>query len=68
MQFSGCEFFNGFRWSSNVQELKYLVSRQGEKPGKHLLESQEYLSRFYSQSPECLAGAFKVAHGERDPE
>ena len=26
-QFSGCEFFNGFRWSDNVKELKYLVSR-----------------------------------------
>jgi len=66
MQFSGCEFFNGFRWSSNAQELKYLVSRQGEQPGKHLLESEEYLSKFYGQTPAQLAGAFRVAPGQRD--
>jgi arginyl-tRNA--protein-N-Asp/Glu arginylyltransferase len=58
MQFNGCEFFNGFRWSSNTQELKYLVSRQGERPGKHLLESEDYLSIFYQQTPQELAGAF----------
>lgn len=61
MQFSGCEFFNGFRWSDNAQELKYLVSRQGAKPGKHLLESEEYLSRFYQKTAEQLSGAFRVA-------
>lgn len=60
-QFSGCEFFNGFRWSDNVQELKYLVGRQAHKPGKHLLESEEFLSTYHGgQSPAQLAGAFRV--------
>jgi arginyl-tRNA--protein-N-Asp/Glu arginylyltransferase len=26
-QFSGAEFFNGFRWSNNLDELKYLIKR-----------------------------------------
>jgi hypothetical protein len=59
-QFSGCEFFNGFSWSSNVDELKYLVSRQGETPGKHLLESEEYLSKFLGGSIEKLSGAYRL--------
>jgi hypothetical protein len=44
--------------------LKFLVSRQGEKPGKHLLESEEYLSKFHGQTPEQLAGAFRVTPGQ----
>ena len=64
MQFRGCEFFNGFRWSTNVEELKYLVGRQAATPGKHLLESEEYLSTFYQETPNELAGAFRVRRGE----
>jgi len=60
MQFAGCEFFNGFKWSNNAQELKYLVSRQAETPGKHLLESEEYLSLFHLKAPADLAGAFRI--------
>jgi hypothetical protein len=26
-QFNGFEFFNGFSWSDNLEELKYLVNR-----------------------------------------
>lgn len=59
-QFSGFEFFNGFSWSTNLGELKYLVGRQGQTPGKHLLESQEYLSNFHGKTPKELAGAFRV--------
>lgn len=28
-QFSGIEFFNGFKWSSNMEELKHLIRRDG---------------------------------------
>jgi len=63
-QFSGFEFFNGFKWSSNVDELKYLVSRQGETPGKHLLESEEYLTKFHSPSVEKLAGSYCVMRAQ----
>ena len=44
-QFSGAEFFNGFRWSANLEELKYLIGR--EQKEKHLLESEEYRQKFY---------------------
>ena len=59
-QFSGCEFFNGFRWSDNVAELKYLVGRQSETPGKHLLETGGYLSTFYPDGPASLPSTFHV--------
>ena len=65
-QFSGCEFFNGFSWSKNVDELKYLVSRQGETPGKHLLESEEYLSKFHEPSVEKLAGSYRLIRQPQD--
>lgn len=54
-QFTGCEFFNGFHWSNNVKELKYLVSRQAQHPGKHLLETPDYLSTFYGKPASELA-------------
>jgi arginyl-tRNA--protein-N-Asp/Glu arginylyltransferase len=46
-QFSGAEFFNGFRWSHNLKELKYLLKR--DKPGaeQHLVESDEFQNLFY---------------------
>jgi arginyl-tRNA--protein-N-Asp/Glu arginylyltransferase len=60
-QFSGFQFFNGFKWSDNLQELKYLVSRQAISPGKHLLESHEYLLDFHSaQQPSQLDSTFHV--------
>jgi arginyl-tRNA--protein-N-Asp/Glu arginylyltransferase len=54
-QFSGFEFFNGFRWSDNVKELKYLVGRQAQHPGKHLLETPDYLPAFYNKTAAQLA-------------
>jgi hypothetical protein len=46
-QFSGAEFFNGFRWSHNLKELKYLLKR--DKPGaeQHLVETKEFQEQFY---------------------
>jgi hypothetical protein len=49
-QFEGVEFFNGGGWSSNVDELKFLVRRE-VKEG-HLLDTPEFWERFY---PEGLA-------------
>lgn len=54
-QFAGCEFFNGFRWSDNIRELKYLVTRQSEHPHKHLLESPDFIDTFYKRAPAELA-------------
>lgn len=46
-QFDGAEFFNGFRWSHNLKELKYLLKR--DKPGaeQHLVETEEFKMQFY---------------------
>lgn len=64
-QFSGFEFFNGFRWSGNVQELKFLVNRQSIKPGQHLLESEEYRGTFQGgEAPSQFAGGFRVLPGK----
>ena len=44
-QFGGAEFFNGVRWSADLEELKYLIRR--ERHDQHLLESEEYRRAFY---------------------
>jgi len=55
-QFRGAEFFNGFHWSRDIRELKYLVSRQSTKPEGHLLEDLHYLGSFYRADAITLAG------------
>ncbi len=46
-QFEGVEFFNGFRWSDNIRELKVLIDRDSGQVDHHLLESDDFTSRFY---------------------
>lgn len=46
-QFSGFEFFNGFRWSEDLQELKYLIQREKSAVTQHLIETLEYRGKFY---------------------
>jgi hypothetical protein len=43
-QFAGVEFFNGFRWSQNLDELKFQLRRDQKK---HLLETEEFRLQFY---------------------
>ena len=61
-QFAGAEFFNGCRWSENLAELKFLLQRDAEKSGRHLLESEEYRERFCAGGLEQInaAGGFGV--------
>jgi hypothetical protein len=42
-QFKGFEFFNGFNWSDDVGELKYLIRRSSES---YLLQDEVYRERF----------------------
>lgn len=49
-QFSGVEFFNGFEWASDLNQLKHLIHRDGRVRDHHLLESEDFLSRFYDGS------------------
>ncbi len=43
LEFSGVEFFNGFGWSKNIEELKWLVDRRSEE---YLLRDKDYLTKF----------------------
>jgi hypothetical protein len=53
-QFEPMEFFNGFRWSRNLEELKHLIRTA---PGnKHRLETAEFLA-FQPEPPAELARA-----------
>ena len=53
-QFTGVEFFNGFRWSQNLEELKHLVRRDAKK---HLLDTAEFRELFYEGSLEKITAA-----------
>lgn len=54
-QFSGAEFFNGFKWSNNLNELKYLIQRDSQSVSKHLLETEEFVEKFYVNDVAILA-------------
>ena len=46
-QFAGAEFFNGFRWSADLEELKFIIRRDKKELYRHLLETGEYCDEFY---------------------
>ncbi|HEY3854718.1 MAG TPA: hypothetical protein VGO67_10030 [Verrucomicrobiae bacterium] len=61
-QFSGAQFFNGFRWSDNLKELKYLLNRDKKAQRQHLLETEDYREEFYHGNLHniCAEGNFSV--------
>ncbi|HEY2329576.1 MAG TPA: hypothetical protein VGI63_07155 [Verrucomicrobiae bacterium] len=61
-QFAGAEFFNGFRWSDNLKELKFILNRDQKELRQHLLETEEYREVFFQGKLEKLfeSGGFKV--------
>lgn len=56
-QFAGVEFFNGFRWSQNLAELKYLIQRDKAGGPRHLLEMEDYRAAFCPGGLPEMAGA-----------
>jgi len=46
-QFAGAEFFNGFRWSSDLRELKFILERDQGRLDQHLLETAPFRDEFY---------------------
>ena len=56
-QFAGAEFFNGFRWSADLDELKFIIKRDKSELSQHLLETGEYRDEFYSGSLEKITNA-----------
>ncbi len=61
-QFLGSEFFNGFTWSTNLKELKYLIERDQNPVTRHLLETEDYLEKFHNANlPKLIQGStFKI--------
>lgn len=45
-QFAGFEFFNGLRWSDDLEELKYLINR---KDDGYLMQDREYKRHFLKE-------------------
>ena len=64
-QFAGAEFFNGFRWSDDLDELKFIIHRDQKELRQHLLETEEYRKEFYGgEMIKITAGsAFSVKLG-----
>jgi len=48
-EFLGFEFFNGFKWSNNLDELKALIKQWKEnlKNQQYLLKRKDYIEQFY---------------------
>ena len=61
-QFAGVEFFNGFRWSDNLPELKFLLQREKTPAGNHLLESEKFREEFFAGDVKNVfaTGGFQV--------
>jgi arginyl-tRNA--protein-N-Asp/Glu arginylyltransferase len=61
-QFSGVQFFNGFRWSENMEELKFIIARDKTERAEHLLEDEEFRRMFYAGNLANIAeaSAFRV--------
>ena len=64
-QFAGAEFFNGFRWSDDMEELKFIIRRDKKELTQHLLETEEYREKFYKADLEKITAAsiFRVKVG-----
>jgi arginyl-tRNA--protein-N-Asp/Glu arginylyltransferase len=56
-QFEGAEFFNGFRWSDDLEELKFIIGRDKKELYQHLLEAEEFRAQFYSGDLGKIAAA-----------
>jgi arginyl-tRNA--protein-N-Asp/Glu arginylyltransferase len=56
-QFAGAEFFNGFRWSNDMKELKFIIASDKKERSRHLLETEEYRDGFYDGDLNAIAEA-----------
>jgi arginyl-tRNA--protein-N-Asp/Glu arginylyltransferase len=56
-QFAGAEFFNGFRWSDDLDELKFIIQRDKKDLSQHLLETEEFREKFYGGDLEKMTDA-----------
>lgn len=54
-EFKGLEFFNGFTWSENLEELKELISMDHND---YLLKDKLYLQKYYEEDIYALLNKF----------
>jgi arginyl-tRNA--protein-N-Asp/Glu arginylyltransferase len=61
-QFAGAEFFNGFQWSDDLEELKFIIANDKKERSRHLLETEEYREAFYGGDLGKIvdAGIFRI--------
>jgi arginyl-tRNA--protein-N-Asp/Glu arginylyltransferase len=64
-QFAEVEFFNGFRWSTDLEELKHLIRREQSPVHNHLLATPEFRDQFYGGELARIsdASAFRLPMG-----
>jgi arginyl-tRNA--protein-N-Asp/Glu arginylyltransferase len=62
-QFQGAEFFNGFTWSKDSKELRFIIEREMAPIEKHLLEDLSYREPFWTPDLQSLAekSAFTIS-------
>lgn len=56
-QYSGVEFFNGFRWSDNIEELKEIIKRA---KNEYLFQDKGFLEKNYPEKIEGLLSKYGV--------
>lgn len=56
-QFTGLQFFNGYRWSENLEELKHMIKRGETVATEHLLENKVFLDEYCDGTLEKVASA-----------
>jgi arginyl-tRNA--protein-N-Asp/Glu arginylyltransferase len=56
-QFKGAEFFNGFCWSRDLDELKFIIKRDQQEVHEHLLETETFREKFYRSDLQEIANA-----------
>lgn len=54
-QFNSVEWFNGLRWSQDLEELKFALRREDKKGANHLLEDPGYHEQFFPAGLPAIA-------------
>lgn len=57
LEFTGVEFFNGFRWSSNIHELKDIVGKAGND---YFLKDKLLMTKYYNSDIISILNNFGV--------
>jgi len=60
-QFPAIEFFNGFRWSQNLKELKFMLERDKPDASQHLLDTEEFRQLFYEGDADRIRATSQFA-------